>query len=461
MSSARAATAASRQDVRAFLEDYQAQCPEDLLVVDEPLSPDQEVTSLAVELGTQGRTPVLLCTNVEGIGVPVVTNVFASRERIARLLGTTPPHLHEAFVAASARMVPPRLLGSGPILEAQEVDEEVDLTRLPMLTHFAEDRGPYLTSAIVIVESHSTDVGNASYHRSMLASRTSLATSLHSRGHLWRHLAAAEERGESLPVAVVIGGHPLFMLAAAARVGMDVDERAIAGGLFGEPLAVVSTPRYAIRVPAAAEFVLEGVIDPVTRAEEGPFGEFSGYATSRSTNNLIEVSTVLRRRDPILVDVVSGNAPDHLNLGRVPRESEMSAKLRERFPDVIRLEYPSSGTHFHCYVAVSQSVPGMARQVALALLGWDPYLKLVILVDDDVDIGRDDEVLWALATRFQADRDMFVVGGLPGSMLDPSSNGGVTSRLALDATRPSGFSAERVSLSAEALIRARSILDSK
>ncbi|HEY7280255.1 MAG TPA: UbiD family decarboxylase [Actinomycetota bacterium] len=448
-----------RQDVRIFLEDYRARFPEDVLEIEEELDPDQDVTAIAMELESRGRAPLLVCPSVRGLSVPVVTNVFASRARVARLLGTTPAGLHDAYVAASARMERPRVVDDGPVMEVTEEGEGVDLRRIPMLTHFADDRGPYLTSAIVVAEDPATGVGNLSYHRSVLASPTTLATSLHSRGHLWRYLATAAERAQVLPVAVVVGGHPLFMLAASARVGIDVDERDIAGGLFGEPLEVVRTPMHGLAVPAASEFVLEGVIDPAANADEGPFGEFSGYSTSRSTNNLIQVSAVLRRSDPILVDVVSGNSADHLNLGRVPRESEMSARLRERFPDVERIEYPASGTHFHCYVAMRQGIPGMARQVALALLGWDPYLKLVVVVDDDVDLSRDEDVLWALATRFQADRDVIVVGGLPGSMLDPSSEGGATARLGLDATRGSGFTARRVALSDRAVARARDLLE--
>lgn len=448
----------SQQDVRAFLEDYRRRYPEDVLIIEEPVSRVQGVTALVMELEATGRRPILVCTQVDGLATAVVTNLFASRERIARLLGTTVGSLHEAYVAASAAAVSPRLVDSGPALDVHEEGERVDLARLPMLTHFAQDRGPYLTSAIVIVEGEEEGTGNASYHRATVSSKTTLATSLHSRGHLWRHLAAARDRAKTLGVAVVIGGHPLFMLAAAARVGMGMDERAIAGGLFGQPLEVVATPRFGIRVPASADIVLEGVIDPERNAEEGPFGEFSGYATSRSTNNVIEVSSILRRHDPILVDVVSGNAPDHLNLGRVPRESEMAMRLRERFPDVVRLEYPASGTHFHCYVAVRPGVPGMAKQIALALLGWDPYLKLVVAVDDDVDVSRDEDILWAIATRFQADRDTFVVAGLPGSMLDPSTEGGATSRLGIDATRAPGFDAERVTLSDAAVAEAHAIL---
>jgi 4-hydroxy-3-polyprenylbenzoate decarboxylase len=258
---------------------------------------------------------------------------------------------------------------------------------------------------------------------------------------------------------MVIGAHPLFMLAASARVPFGVDERRIAGGLFGAPLEVVRTPKHGIAVPAAAEIVLEGVIDPAARAEEGPFGEFTGYSSNRSTNNVLRVESILRRRDAILIDVVGGNSAEHLNLGRVPRESEMAERLKERFPSVTAVHYPASGTHFHAYVALRQVRQGEARQVMLALLGWDPYLKTAIAVDADVDVTRDEEVLWALATHFQPSRDVLVVDGLPGSALDPSaSRAGTTSRMGLDATRGPDFEGIRARVSEQALARAAEIL---
>jgi UbiD family decarboxylase len=258
---------------------------------------------------------------------------------------------------------------------------------------------------------------------------------------------------------MVLGGHPLFMLAAAARVPAEVDERDVAGGLMGAPLEVVRTPRYGIRVPASSDYVLEGVIEAGVEVEEGPFGEFTGYSSDRSTHTLAGIDTMMRREDPILCDVAAGNSAEHLNLSRVPRESEMSEKLKARFPAVTAVHYPNSGTHFHCYVSLRQRRPGEARQVMLGLLGWDPYLKTVIAVDDDVDITDDQDVLWALATRFQPAQDLFVVDGFPGSPLDPSSSSvGTTSRLALDATRGPGFEGTRIALSAPALDRAREIL---
>jgi 4-hydroxy-3-polyprenylbenzoate decarboxylase len=337
--------------------------------------------------------------------------------------------------------------------------KDIDLRRLPLINHFASDRAPYITNAVMVAEHPDTGVGNLSYHRSMLHSPTEIATSLHSRGDLWRLLQIATERGKPMPVAMVIGAHPLFMLAASARVPFDVDERDVAGGLLGAPLEVIRTPKHGIRVPAHAEIVLEGVIDPTQRADEGPFGEFTGYSSNRSTNNLFKVETVMQRRNAMLVDVVGGNSAEHLNLARIPRESEMAEKLMERFPGVTALHYPNSGTHFHAYVALKQLRPGEARQVMLGLLGWDPYLKTVIAVDPDVDVTHDEQVLWALATHFQPHRDLLMVDGLPGSALDPSASGvGTTSRMGLDATRGPDFDGVRAVLSDAAVGRAKELL---
>ena len=426
------------QDLHRFLAAYRELFPHDVLTLRESVSRDQDVSAVVWALAAQGRHPALMFERVEGLGGPLLTNLFASRERIGRMLGGVPPAgIHAEYQARSRRLVAPRELPSGAVTQRVQ-SADIDLAELPTIKHFATDRGPYITNAIIVAEDREAGIGNVSYHRSMLHSRSEIATSLHSRGHLWRMLQAAQAKGRPLPVAMVIGAHPLFMLAGAARLPYGVDERHVAGGLFGAPLEVVRTPKYGIAVPAHAEYVLEGVIDPEAHAEEGPFGEFTGYSSDRSTNNLLRVDTLMRRDDAWLLDVVGGNSAEHLNLGRIPRESEMVEKLKERFPGVTAVHYPSSGTHFHAYVALKQSRPGEARQVMLGLLGWDPYLKTVIAVDADVDISRDEDVLWALATHFQPHLDVVMVEGLPGSALDPSASGaGTTSRMGLDATRGS------------------------
>ncbi|WP_439588205.1 UbiD family decarboxylase [Hydrogenophaga sp.] len=450
------------QGFQQFLADYRERHPEDVLAFSVEVSADQEITAIAQQLALEGRYPMLVFDRVQGLTASVATNVFASRTRVARMLGVPLEGLHKAYQQRARQRVAPRLVDSGPVLEVVQTGKDIDLRRLPLINHFASDRAPYITNAVMVSEHPDTGVGNLSYHRSMLHSANEIATSLHSRGDLWRLLQIATERGKPMPVAMVIGAHPLFMLAASARVPFDVDERDVAGGLMGAPLEVVRTPQHGIRVPAHAEIVLEGVIDPTQRADEGPFGEFTGYSSNRSTNNLFQVQTVMQRKGAMLVDVLGGNSAEHLNLARIPRESEMAEKLMERFPGVTALHYPNSGTHFHAYVALKQLRPGEARQVMLGLLGWDPYLKTVIAVDPDVDVTHDEQVLWALATHFQPHRDLLMVDGLPGSALDPSASGvGTTSRMGLDATRGPDFDGVRAVLSDAAVARAKELLAAK
>lgn len=450
---------AERQDLHVFLERYGAEHTDDLLMIDEPVSVDQDVTALVWELAARERRPALWFTKVVGGDRDVVTNLFASRPRIERMVGAEPGRLHETYQALARHPRPLTELDCGPILDEVVTGPAVDLESLPLLTHFATDRGPYITSGILLAEDGDGG-GNLSYHRATVIDRNHLATSLHSRGDLWRMLADAGARDEPLRVAMIIGGHPLFMLAASARVPMATDERTIAGALMGEPLEVVRTPVHGLRVPAYADVVLEGTIDPTATADEGPFGEFSGFSSDRSTHNVMTVDAILSRRDSIWVDVVGGNSDEHLNLGRVPREAELIEKLKDRFACVTGVHYPNSGTHFHCYLATRQRRPGEARQALLGLLGWDPYLKTVVAVDDDVDITDDRAVLWALATHFQPARDLFVVDGLPGSPLDPSSSpDGSTSRLALDATRGPDFDGIRIQIADDATSRARQLLE--
>lgn len=454
--------ASTSQDLRSYVADYIGRHPEDVISLDDvDAEDDYRICALAFELERHGRYPMIRRGPTRRNSSTIVTNVFASRRRLADLFGVDVESIHREFQSAARGARPMREVSSGPVCETVREADQVDLRELPAIRHFPEDRGAYLTSAILVAEDPDTGVGNLSYHRCVAHSPTELATSLHSRRHLWSMLRRAEERGRVLPVAVVIGGHPLFMLAAAARVGPEVDEREIAGGLFGSPLEVVRTPRHQIGVPAGSEFVLEGHIDPKRHVDEGPFGEFTGYYSNRSTNNVITVETQLQRTDPMLLDVVGGRSSDHLTLSRLPREAELVEALLQRFPAITGIHYPSSGTHFHCYVALRPQLAGEARQVILALLGWDPYLKLVVAVDDDIDVESDAEVLWAVATRSQSSRDLLSADGLPGMLLDPSSaSDGTTSRMGIDATRAPEFSGHTADPDPSATAWARNFVES-
>src|SRR3989344_3212380 len=228
-------TLGDAQDFHVFLDAYRRQYPDDVLTVRQSLSAGRDVPALVEALANQGHDPLLICEKVGTFGVPVATNLFASRTRIARMFGVAPAQLHETFQQRANNPNAPRNVESGPVLDEIYEGEAVDLALLPMLKHFASDRGPYITNAIIIAEDPVSCIANMSYHRSMRHARQALATSLHSRGHLWRMLQTARERGEELRVAMVVGAHPLFMLAAAARLPFGSDERAVAGGWVGAP----------------------------------------------------------------------------------------------------------------------------------------------------------------------------------------------------------------------------------
>src|SRR5215471_3558309 len=275
--------------------------------------------------------------------------------------------------ARGERRLAPVLRQSGPVREVVKRGAEVDLSELPIIDHFTEDAGPYITNGIVVAKDPDTGVRNASFHRMELRGRNRVGTSLHSRRHLWDYQRRAEERSEALAVAVVIGAHPLFHFGSGLWKGpIDADEYEVAGGFLGEPLEIVPGLTVPVESPCEAEFVLEGRILSGTREPEGPFAEFTGYASERSTQHVIEVSAITHRRDALYQDIVGGISAEHTQLLAVPQEARMLKVLRGHYPSVRAVSYPHSGTcRLHCYVSMKPSAEGQAKNAAMTAFGED------------------------------------------------------------------------------------------
>jgi UbiD family decarboxylase len=449
------------QDLRSFLAELEAKTPGEVWRLREEIDGDYDLAALLWELERRGETPVVWCDRVRGARFPLVTNVFADRRRYAAALGVPVDALAAEWLARGERRIPPRLVSGGPVKDVVRTGDDVDLGRLPIVRHFAEDAGPYVTNGIVVAKDPDTGVRNASFHRMQLKGRNRLGTSLHSRRHLWDYARRAEERGEPLAVAVVIGAHPLFHFGAGLWKGpIDADEYDAAGGFLGEPLEIVSGVTVPVEAPAHAEIVLEGRILPGVREPEGPFAEFTGYASERSTRHVLEVTAILHRRDAVYQDIAAGISAEHTTLLAVPQEARMLRVLRANFPTVKAVSYPQSGTcRLHCYISMKVTAEGQAKNAALAAFGDDLALKLVVVVDDDVDVTRDADVLWAVATRMQADRDLSVIPNAMGAILDPSTRDGTTAKVVIDATRPLGAPfAKRHTLPHEARARAAALI---
>lgn len=448
--------------LRDFLAELEARDPSAIMRISEPITTRYGATALAMELEREKRADVLWFERVGDYPFPMVMNLFGHRRRFAAALGVDPGELTRIWAARDMRMLDPVLVERGPIHDVVLEGDEVDLARLPIQHHFEQDAGAYITNAIVVAKDPDTGLRNASFHRMQVKGRTRLGTSLHSRRHLWAHVQRNEELGRDTPILIVIGAHPLFIFGGLWKGPIDVDEYAIVGGLMGRPLAVAPGLTVPVEAPVNAEIVLEGRIVAGAREPEGPFAEFTGYASERSTQQVVEVSAILHRRDAIYHNIVPGISNEHTNLLAVPQEARLLKTLRQHYPNVTDVSYPKSGAcRFHACIAMRRPAPGQARNAAAAALGDDLSLKLVVVVDDDVDVRDDSDVLWAMSTRMQADSDIDIVRNAMGAILDPSNRDGVTAKMIVDATRPPGRFPERHSLPEDALAWARSIIGAR
>jgi len=401
-----------------------------------------------------------------GHAIPVVSGLVSKRSWIAEGLGVAESELLAAYRRAADKPLRWREVPRGEAPCQAVVHDNPDMRKLlPSPLHSEHDSAPYITAGLVIARNPATGVQNVSINRIQVNAGKRMALLM-----LPRHLNAfhkeAEKKGEGLPVAVVIGVDPLTLLASQAVSPIDHDELEIAGALHGAPLPVVKCLTSEVRVPAFAEIVIEGRILPGAREPEGPFGEFPKYYSPRADREVIEVDTVTHRRDPIFHTIVPSEM-EHLLLGAVPREATLLAHLQRSFPGVLDVHLSRGGVcRYHLHVKFRKNREGEAKNLILCAFGAHYDIKQVVVVEEDVDVHSPDEVEWAVATRFQADRDLVVVSGAQGSILDPSTSlnegEGISAKMGLDATRPLAYDEQaftRLRIPGEEAIRVEDEMD--
>jgi UbiD family decarboxylase len=450
------------QDLHRFLERYEARHPDDVLRVTDSIDLDYDATAICLELEKRGRSPLLIFENVKASRFPVVMNLYGSRQRFAAALGVEPSRLVERWGSVDAKAIPPRVTDHAPVRDVVLQGDDVDLAYLPIMRHFREDGGAYVTNAMFVAKDPETGVRNASFHRLQVNGRQRFGTSLHSRRHLWHYARKAVAMGlTKLPVVVVVGCHPLITFGTGLWKGpIEADEYEVAGGFLGEPLVVIPGVVGPIEIPAFAELAIEGNLLLDADEDEGPFGEFTGYASERSTRNALEVTSILHRRNAIYQSIVPGISDEHTLLLGISQEARQLRMLRVQFPNVTAVSYPKSGTRLlHTYISVQDPAPGQARNIAMAAFGDNLSLKLVVVVDADVDVHNEQEVMWAVCTRFQADSDLDVVRNAMAATLDPSNRNGLSAKMIIDATCKTRPYARRHSLPEDAKAVARRVVD--
>ncbi|MFC4767734.1 UbiD family decarboxylase [Effusibacillus consociatus] len=405
-----------------------------LAAIDKKVSLKFELAAIAKKLDGKKAT---YFTQVEDYTVPVVSGICSTREDFAAALETDQYGLIPKFTKAVTKPLPCRLVENGDAPVKENISQEnIDLMKMfPIPVHHEMDSGNYITAGLFIVRDPVTRKQNVSIHRLQVSGKDKLGALILPR-HTFHLYKQAEEAGRPLECAIVIGVDPATLLASQASTPFGVDELEIAGALRGEPLEVVRCETVDIDVPAYAEIVLEGKILPHVREPEGPFGEFPKYYGPRSDKEVVQITAVTHRNNPIFYTIVPA-AYEHLLLGGIPREASLFQSVRQTVPTVKAVHMSPGGTcRYHAIVSIKKRNEGEAKNAIFAALANSFDIKHVVVVDEEVDIFNMEEVEWAIATRFQAERDLVVVHGAQGSKLDPSTDNGVGSKMGLDCTVP-------------------------
>jgi len=345
---------------------------------------------------------------------------------MALAFGVSESQVLEQIVKRGKRPMAPREVSSAeaPVHEVVLTGKEADFTRLPVHLQHADDAAPYISAGIDITQSPDRKKRNVGYRRLMLRGRREAGIDLMAPSDLRAIYASYIKQKERMPIAFVLGSHPVDSVAAMSSLPLD-DELEIMGAMRGAPVPLVRCATIDAMVPADAEIVLEGYLDERGWCEpEGSFGEFLGYYGAVKTNPVFHLTAIAMRRDALFQTVTIGgrdlSRTDTAELTAILTETSAWAGLVTAIREPVALRCTrSSGGMLNVRVSIRQRYPGEARN-AIAAIFAACEVKNVFVVDDDIDIYSDQQMDWALATRFQADRDLIVAEGFRAVPIDPS-----------------------------------------
>jgi 2,5-furandicarboxylate decarboxylase 1 len=440
--------------IRDFIESLRRNG--ELLTLPTPLSPKFEISTVISELGKKGA-PALLFEKVKGYPFPVVGNLLGTKKRLSMALGVDQEYFFENALSKLEKRIHPVLMKDHSRKEIITQKGKIDLLKfLPVLTHYAGDSGPYITSGITSARDPKDGNIGRGLHRMEVRGKNELGISLINPplSEIYAHYKKENRRME---VATVIGVDPVILIASISKIPRGVDKLSVAGGLRGEAVPMVKAERADIDIPANAEIIIEGFIDPEGKEKDGTLGESSGYYMTFSKSPTIHVTAITRRREAIYQAIVPWSLEVD-NLLYLVHGLDFVPKMKREIPSLKQIHLIPGTFGSHVVMSIVTDHKGEVRR-ALSLALSFPNIKKAIMVDEDVDPEDGQEVEWALATRFQGDRDLIVLPDLRGQPIDPSSKEGfLTTKIGMDATRPKKEGFEKVDVPEEVKSRLASIL---
>jgi UbiD family decarboxylase len=399
-------------------------------IVDRVLDPVLEPTKYMREADMRGRTIVF---KVRTSPLSAVSGVVNSREKLYRVLGVSrDEEAYERLVNSLAQRS-----SSFRTVSFSDSYERYggSVLSLPAVKFYERDGGLYITSSIVVARTPDLDSYNASIHRLMVLGEDSLAIRLVPR-HLHRIYELNRKQGRETPVAIVIGAHPVVELASSMSPPYGVFEFELVKALSGEDLEVAHTPKYGLPVPAYSSVIIEGRMTFET-VDEGPFVDILSLYDRVRRQPVVKVDSIYVSKSRDYFHVILPGGWEHMLLMGFPREAAIWDSVRRAVPCVRKVRLtPASGMWLHAVISICKESDGDGKTAIMAAFAAHPSLKHVVVVDEDIDPDKPEEVEWAIATRFQASRGLVLVHHARGSTLDPSSEDGLTDKVGIDATFP-------------------------
>ncbi|MBF0285154.1 MAG: UbiD family decarboxylase [Magnetococcales bacterium] len=444
-------------DLRAFVRFLEERG--ELVRVRTPVDPHLEVTEICRRLMAQGG-PAVLFTNVKGSKLPLLANLFGTQERVGMAIGRSleeleglgdllaemrnprPPTggvggaLDMAMRLSPVRHMPTRRVKNPPCQEVVWAGAEIDLFKLPLMTCWPEDAGPLITWPMVITQGPEGGPVNVGVYRMQVIGKDrAIMRWLPHRGgaqHFRRH-------NGPMPVVAAIGADPGLLLAAVTPIPETLSEFAFAGLLREKRVEIAQALTCNLPVPARAEIILEGVVDPLEMADEGPFGDHTGYYNEVESFPVFTVKRVTMRRDPIYLSTFTGRPPDEPAILALALNRVFTPLLKRQFPEITAFHLPMEACSYRvAVVAIEKGYPGHAFRVMTGIWGFLRqflYTKFIIVVDSGVPVADWPSVMEAMSCNVNAARDVVVIPFTPIDYLDfASPQPGLGGKMGLDAT---------------------------
>jgi 2,5-furandicarboxylate decarboxylase 1 len=418
------------QSLRSILSDWET--TGDLHYVDRPVDPRHE---LGAVLWLRRHGPAQFFRHVKGHEMPVMGNLLNTREKIARGLGVQRSQLQENCLAALHNGIEPVIVAEAPVNDVLRQGHVDVPSLLPVPTWFERESGPYITAGVIVAKDPETGRRNVSIARLRVEGEDRLLAGIAPTHHLSQLLRRVQAHGRKLEIAVAVGNHPAVLVASQMYVELGHDEFDIAGALLGEPLRLVQCRTVDLEVPAEAEIILEGTLDPIRNIEEGPVSEFHGFYVDYGPGHAVHVQAISHRSDAIYQAILPGYAPEHCLLGGVAIGTTVCRALRQAMPNVRRVFVTDGGMgRLHAIVTVHRPQPGDGERAVRLAMGQVNLLKLVIVIDDDIDPEDWTQVEWALAARMRGERDIVIFPESRADRSEPLVEDGTVTKVGIVAT---------------------------